>query len=654
MSHKITINPGGANETVYNAGKINQLDFVKTHTALGDYSVRLPHDFSLENRLGDEIHLEKTDGTFLFRGFVRDVSNVDEYRVSGGGQLTEYAEVAGKGIGFDLTRNETTRSPSNILVSDEIQNVWDLTGFSASVTAPSANTSTSGNQVQEANTNAEFNGITSNISDTDPLAVQNGNIEVLDSAFVQDDADATVNPGFNSNEDGYNDGTYTVLNSAGQAIEWEFTTNYEIPRTDVAVRLFVEAQGTDEHTLTVSIDDENIVTGFETNTSLEWDFVGRLSTQSGDTGTLPTGTHTLRTEVDAANTDNLRMDVMAVYDENYSYTFDNSLSSTQGYLDGPQTKPDSVDLTLDQQATTWRITSASVNSTWTATSGNQRIQLRLPPDGSYAPSDGTEDNTSSLSNIGFGSDEGSAVQARLRFGRYGSRSGETPLTGFNGTDLTDWEITITGDDVPVITEDTYEGSWFSVQQSLHADGRMHWKIPHQANSKTVESFPIGSDSQAEPDWTIRDREKTKTLEAGYANNVTVRGSKKSDGTKLKVTVNDSSEESTFGVEHFEANRPDLDTLTKVERTGRQILQRKLQQKEIQGKVTVVAIDLDPGSSYPVTWLDGTSDEIIAEEIRYSVLAGELRGTVVGNIRSKELGSTLAGQRGDLFNTQRGI
>lgn len=665
--HTITLAPGTDSERVIGTGKIGSLRFAREHTALGGFRARVPFDLSLEDRLNDAVHIEDGD-EFLFRGYLLDVENTRSYR-RGPLRDQQFAVLRGKGVAYDLTRNETSRTPTNILVEDEIANVWGLTGFDATVTSHSANTTTDDEQVQEANTTAEFEAISSNIGDTDPLAAQNTNIELLQSLYFSEGESPDRSNGgrgaTNSTESADLSGDDgQIMQSTGDWVEYDFTVDYTIPEEDfeVAVRdddgtergLGDECPGV-EYTVTLDTGTSQVVdTNQATDIILNWSEVGN-GTYGGDgwtSGDIPPGTHTLRIEVTDGkdSVDAYVVDCVAPYDGRFSYNFDNTVDSNDA-LDGPELFPDSHELILDRAPTTWSVNQATLSTSWDDTGGNQRIQLRLPPDGSWGPSDGTEDNTDTITDHGFGSDAGSAVQGRARFSRYGTQS-TTPKNGFNGQKLQSWTLTIDGDDIPVITDKEYEGTHLDILQSLHDEGRMHFDVEHTADSKDAFSYPIGEQTEADPGWTIRGQTKRKTLETGYANEVTGRGARDDDGNRLTQTADDSGEQATFGTHHAEVELPDADTQTEVDRLTRQVLRRRVQKSDATGRIDIVAIGgISPGRAYPIEWADGTTDTIPVELVTYEIRAGELVGTVVFDSDPRELGQRLSATDKEVRTTQ---
>lgn len=677
--HTITIDPGGANETVLNPADIEALDFVKTHTGVGDWQADVTWNPSLDDRLGDEIHIE--DGsTFLFRGFLQSADSAES-----AGQAS--TRIGGLGIAHDLERNGNEITYRNGLVHNAIEDYWDFeapVGFQPQMTDQTADeTLSSFTSQQEADTDAEFTDITS-IADTEPVEVRNSNIELLQTCFFteaesfsnESDSRGTIG----SEDDDFSRQSGRALQNLNALIEWEFTNEYTIPEDafEVAIRM---KDGTGqslgglpgiEYRVILDGGRAEIVDSHptQTNVVLGWKEVGDgfySNTEGWTGGDIPPGTHTVQAKVTDASPDGgddptAFFDVVAPYDNRFGYTFDNSIDANND-LAGPELFPLAYQVEFNRAATTWTITEGQITSSWNDTSNEQQLRMRLPPTGTYQPvtpptsSSGDGDNTETVSvdfttasgNIGVLL--GSAIQGRVQFSRFGSRTGTSPSSGFNGQILQSWDLQIKGDDRPVITESTYEGSDLEILQQLHNEGRMRFTIEHDTGASWFAySYPDGGQVQSQPSWTKISTTKHTDIEDMY-NEVTVRGSRDDDGNRFTITVEDSTSISNFGREHWDEKNPELQSQTEVERVARQILKRKVKQSNVTAEREIVSLDLDAGFAYPIDLPDGTTENVASEEVEYRISDGNIVGRVRFNIMAKRLESRLSRNETGLRSTK---
>lgn len=674
MTATITIDPGGSSETIIPPSDIERVSGVKIHTGLSNWNAEVTYNTDLESLRGSTVWIEDSSTDYFYRGFLLRTEDEE----TPGSAVTR---ISGQGVELDLDRNGNEKTYTNTLVSTAISDYWsNETNFNATVTTHSADSTTTDTQIQEADTNAEFTAITStNLSDTDPVVVRNTNLESAQTCFfieAEAASDDSSTDGFSGTGgiiaaiDEYSEGAGYELEAVGEEARWRVQdvtldagqdldgVDYTIPADNVELAVRHGRSGPrDVPAVEWYVNGDFVgATGDETGIGDVWSKAGidgPISFGEDGTGDAPgyTGGDITSSTVDIravvvanAGANDYNIDGLALYDNRFhdADDFDNTLDANQGNLDGPEQYPisdgtyEDNELELDLAPSTWRVTSASVTSSWDDTSNGQRIRLKLDPDGSYGPTNGDEDNTTSITDFAFGSDEGTAVRAKVRFSNYGSRSGTTPKSGFNGQVLQDWTLTIDGNDVPVITDKTYQGSDLEILQELHSEGRMRYTVTHSKNNKNVDSYPVGSIVKSQPDWTVISTKRVHDIGSRYSNHITVRGQRDTDGNRLKTTISDSDGITEFGQIHWDEKRPDAETQTEVERIARQILKRHLQESDVTAVREIPSIDIQPGYSYPVTGPDGTTTDVASEEVHYRVQQGDVTGRVLFNVNAREL------------------
>lgn len=641
--------PGG-NELLLDAGEIKAAQFNKIHTGLSDFRVSLPIDRDKEDRVLDNFFLEDDSGNLLFRGLIDAIESTESLQRA-------TTTLQGKGPAYRLETSEVVFSVTNELIHNAIDRFWsNETSFSPTVTAPSVSNTTTGTTAQEADTNSEFTDITT-IADTDPLAVRNTNLELLQTCFTQEGEASTSNT--NSNTDA-SDGLYGLVGGdTDSSASYTFNLDYTLPAEDFefAIRYAELSETPDDNNFRWTVNGEEI--GFEAFSSnggfiFEDGAIEQIDTLTKPTQDLEPGTNTLKVEYVGSGSGDIGIDVIAPYDTGdrfggFSYTFDNTVNSSSGYLDGPELFPDSFEFAFDSAATSWNITDGTLTTTWDDTTTNQRIQLRLGSQ-TWFPNDGTEDNTNSVTTD-FGSEVGNVIQGRARLSRYGSTTGQTPLTGINGQKIQSWEITFDANDIPVIESETFEGSQLDVAQDLHQRAGMRFTIEHKKDSLPVESFRAGDVTKTLPDLDEK-RRTTRSDFSEYFNDVTVRG-QRSGGSRLSHNVSDSSEVSSFGRRHFDTTDPSLTTLNDLKVAARQLLIEKIRERDKKGTIEIAPQNITPGFSYDNPFDTGT---IPIEETMYQVRNGNITGSLEFDFRVKnlELGEDIGGIRRNSRNTRRGF
>jgi hypothetical protein len=197
----------------------------------------------------------------------------------------------------------------------------------------------------------------------------------------------------------------------------------------------------DSNTLQVYLDGSAVSGASRTlgGEDLGWFEISNLGTS------ISSGSHTIRVELEESGDVNSEVDVdiSAVYDNRFTYTFDNTVNTTQGYLDGPELYPDlnkidaNESISLDNPFDTARL-----NTSWDDTSNSQLIGVSADGN-SYQEFSNTEDQT-----VTFGSDTNSAY-ARFGISRYspnGARS-QTPRFGYETQAVALFTLTSVGENI---------------------------------------------------------------------------------------------------------------------------------------------------------------------------------------------------------------
>lgn len=657
----IVFAPGTTDERVITEDEIYSsqgVQFERTHTGIGTWRASVRPDPEWQNRFFEEVLIRRDDGTVLFRG---SLLTIDEQR---GSAVTR---LSGKGIAYDLQNGEADVTYQNILAHDAIQQYWDnQTAFSATVVEPTPTRTEDDFPVQDADQDNEFNTITS-IDQTDPLEVTNDSVRLLQSAFVQEGEDST----FGARKRGdtsYSGGLSTFIpgddfSASNDTSTLSFTPEYRIPSENVEFRARVEPvdgtgdgiSNTGEFEVRIeqggTVEDTLFSEQLNTNNlTLDW----RFQSDDYNGADLSAGTTydlviEIITGLDGDAGDELRFDVYAVYDNRFNYTFDNDNGGNDGYLSGPELYPDAFESAFEEAETELNITAARIDSSWDDTSNQQRIQFDAT--GTYAPTDGTEDNTETVEeSVGIPT---RTITGRARWSRYGSRTTATPTTGFQGQTLQSWDLQVDGNNLVVFEDRGFEGSHLTNLQRLHESADMRFAVKHETDAKPVLSFQPGDVSRTLPSINKRDESVRRSVDS-YFNDVTVRGEIQSFG-RLTGREQDFDEKTEYGVQHLDVLRPDLDSQLAVDEAAKSLLEQGLRERVLKGTLVTNPIDVLPGPSY-VNPFDDTEDDVPLEEHRFRLAADSVESQLVFNFRADDLrlAEDVGGLRGDVANIGRGI
>jgi len=616
---------GSAGNLTLTEDDIVRINPVLTHTGLGDFTATIAGNRNVEDFAArqDKI-LFDFNGETEFLGYLTNV----EHTLSSGN-----TRLSGKGIAKRLQETrpdyESLGGPltySNIAVDDAIDDYWSRTEFSNyTVYDQPTETVATDQLIQDVDTQTEWEDILSPIDDTTPLVIQSGELTRLQPSFVTTAEElvalgTTTAAGF-SNQDGYNNGELLRFINIGEYAEFDITLDYTIPTENDINKLVPNIRGIAEGgaginfgTFEVSIDGTKLGE-VQISDDLEWDGLTTATTEQE----YVAGTYTVRFELidrDASDTE-IDIDVFQIGDDRYTYTFDNTLSSTQGYLDGPELYPSISDSAETVTfGTSFNITASDVTTVSNDTSRNQAISVSNTGGDSYT----TFDNTDTVSHSY--STDGREARVRFTIGRTDdTRTGETPLTGYEPQTVDSFEHRVDGNNKSVIVELELSKSHFDNLQTLHEKGDYQFTIEHDDLSianLVVESYSRGDQSRTLP--LDNEIESTPAIAAGnYFNSIYLQG-QLVNGSRPVAEISDSDRVSQDGREISPGVLRDLDISTEAGAAyrARTLLERAKTNNALRGQKTYPAdFSLQVGYAYEVSFGEGPT-ELTAEEISLSL------------------------------------
>jgi hypothetical protein len=278
--------------------------------------------------------------------------------------------------------------------------------------------------VQDADTDSEWPSITS-LDANDPFVISNGELQLAQTSF-NNDLSGTVNDSMSGGEG------QDFQQGAGSNNTVSITLDYETSNLRFYARL-VDTSAEGEFIAMEVTESGDVVAGDITPP----DSLGWTSDSINKTYSPGTYTFTLQTASNLQSEGSATVDLIAVVDDRFTYTFDNTdLSSvSRDYLEGPELFPSGAQATLDVATTRRNISEGVFTSSWKDNDVSGAQAIEIAPDGSTFQA---FNNTTSGSYSFV--DPTQEITTRFTFDRYGSRTGVTPTEGFKGQAVDLWEL----------------------------------------------------------------------------------------------------------------------------------------------------------------------------------------------------------------------
>jgi len=628
-------------------------DLSKVHTGIGDARVDVPQNDAIIPYVQRQDRVNyRIDGSTEWTGYVVGFSGNDRT-----GQWTLRLDGIGKRLEETRPEYETLGNAvvfTNTRLDAAIRDYWGRTPFDATVTDQVPELVAEDEELQSADTTTEWENIYTPEA-TEPIGISNGSLNLLQSAFVQEGEDGSGD--LNTEADGsYSDGSAAELFAlGGSTLQWTITPQYDIDASNVGIAFRDESVGSNND-VEWFFDGEQLDAVTGANKPLGWTDVSDGGFYSsgfdGYTGqTLEAGnSYTLEIQTPSGNSGDYHVDVICVYDRRFNYFFDNDNGGSSGYLDGPELYPGSVETVLDTTGTAFNITSATVTSTWTDTSGTQAIAVSNDNGANFVESTNTATDTFNFTTAGR------EAITRFTLGRYGSRTTATPQTGYLGQQVDNYTLDVDLNDLVVISRLELSRDHFSNLKTLHDYGDFRWVIEHASgdvDTLTVRSFPRGAETRPTPTaFTEVENKSPEVAAENYFNSVYLEGALQDDGTRPTAEVKDDDaiaadrEEITPGV----LRDQNISTEAGAQFRANALLQTALANDELRGTISTYPTYVNPGYSYSVDFGSGT-DEKTLESVSITESAGSVSATYefVTRTRLGETISTLKREGRDLGN-----
>lgn len=606
MTHRVELTDPATGETrTLDELDLERVEFGREHTAMSSFSLATGYDSSLEDyALGDVVI--RFDGEVLFRGTLETVES-NERRVS--------TTLEGRGVERELTNDSAAVTYSDIDAWQAIRDYWDthVDTFDATVHEPPAARETDGEK-QAAETESEFETLL-DAAPTDPLVFEGGGVRLADSSTL---LEGQAFPTGTVVSDGAASGGEALrVNDRNDEAFLGAEFAYDLPSETVAVAARVKAPSGTTPGVEFRFEGETAIS-LTAGDPLDDTYVWLVETVDLAEN-VPAGEHNVALDVVTETGDDLDVDVVVPLDDRFEYTYPDSVND-DGFLDGPEAAPHAFDVVFPAVELDARVVEITAEATLDDTSNEQLIGVSLDAE------NWVDEPNATLVTGSFPSSLRTTAFGRIRLSRYGTSSTSSPATGTTGQTATEWSLATVSENPARIDEQRLEGDHLQNLQRLHELAGMRFSVDHaSAEPFDAESFAPGDVARSAA-WRLED--KTRRLDvSGYANVVTVRGAKDSNGERLTATAENAAGVDRFGEQVVVVTDPNLETKTEVENRAVTELLGRLDELDLSGSLDIVPKAIDPGYSYPVAWGDDGAVETPLERVEYSDSTGGLRGSL---------------------------
>ena len=318
--------------------------------------------------------------------------------------------------------------------------------------------------IQSASTQAQWESI-AQPQINEPIVVDGGEIRTTEiskvgnrQSWTSSESQSTLLTESNF-EDGIAQGIRDVVDSDGNVITdpdnvdsgfpdrlvRTATFEYDVENVAFGLRLFNEngEDITNGAPFEIFIQGERIV-GFGSGFSFPsgWELFGPLNEvniEAGEPVEILLEIDTDRWDPDE-NYEYVVTDVHALYDDDFTFDFQETLDSPEGRLERPSTHPELVDIGLNTATTRRNVTEANFESTWNNTENEQYIEL-ANDENTF-----TRFNNTTNGSVTF-ADAESSVDTNIGLSRFSDGEDRTPLLGNSGQAIDSWQLVANPDAV---------------------------------------------------------------------------------------------------------------------------------------------------------------------------------------------------------------
>jgi len=595
---------------------IVSLNATLTNTGVATFRATISGDRGVERRAQrqDRVNI-KTDDT-KFAGYLLACPHT---RSDG------TTQIRGKGIAKKLQEGRPDTRPvvyDNVFAGDAIEDYWSRTPFgNVTVTKQDPTIVVQDSITQSADTQSEWEAVASAIDPETPVGIENGSLQLLQSAFTREaedfDSAGGSGPSTISRND-FSDGSGINFNEQSDEVEFEIDIGYEIPNGELDFYFRAEVINSGDY-VTFDIFDENndsIGGGLNPPSNLGWGST-TLSSNTASEFSGPTTLTLKPIDIQGSSFGEVEVDVVAPLDNTFNYFFDNTLNELNGYLNGPGLYKFGT-ATTDTTDTTRNIASATVDVTIDSTVDEQRLGLSNDGGATF-----TRDNNTTALTANF-SDAGRQLVTEFRLAGYETGNiarDATPRFNYLGQSIDSFETKVDLDDRVVFVGVEVSKNHFENLQKLHDNSDFVWTIEHDSSDPAnmpVFSFPRGEETRTLDQINDNEIDESPAVEAEqFYNVIALEGGLDSQGNrpfaevKDQDSINDIGEEIPVGL----LRDPTISSDIEAQFIAQALLKKAVANGQLRGTKTIPpTFAPTPGFAYPVSWLDDPTTEVTLEEV----------------------------------------
>ena len=412
------------------------------------------------------------------------------------------------GIGGVELRNRVALERNEVLAESAAK---DLIQNETSYQADVDDTDRAGDEdvvFQSASTTSEFNDIIADVPATEPIIATGDTLTLAQTGFVTE----VDQPNTISRSD-FSDGEGGQFGSAGVTVgSFNATVEYDLPIDNITAYFRGETTNGDAFL-------DPVINGTKYNGTTVPDSLGWDSVDLSGSGSV-SGSTDFSFETDVLNSGSAEIDVVAFVDDRFSYTIDNQVHTSGGYLDGPELYPDAAPVIIPAGESTFNIVAAKLQTTIDDVSGSQALEVSHDDGKTFLPSDGSEQNTESVSVefAGVGTDLETRITLQ-RLSPNGARS-QTPRYGYDSQAISEWDLTADLQFDSILLDFQRDDDLETVLNDIAGD-KFVWSYRIESGTPTIAWTEPGS-RIADSDPDIEDINVEKQVET--FGKVTVKGS----------------------------------------------------------------------------------------------------------------------------------
>lgn len=315
----------------------------------------------------------------------------------------------------------------------------------------------------------------------------------------------------------FSNGAGLVFVTNTEDAEWDFTTNHTIPGGNVSVYVRVAAT-TNAPELTLTLNGYSwtpVPSGLGIAETGWFDLASDpFGTGASYAGGDLSGSETLR--IVAGTDGDIDIDVVAPLDNRYSYTFDNSVNTADGYLDGPETHP-TLEAVFDAYESAFSIVGGAATATINDTSNDQALALSNDRGQTYPIS-----ASNSASVTGSFPNPGATLNLKATLSRYSPNGAQdaTPRFGYDAQRLDAYTLDADIEFRSLLIDESFDDSLASILNQI-LGSQYGWAISVENGTTTFTVDEPGS-TVADRDPEISEANIQKRVQTYAA--VTIKGS----------------------------------------------------------------------------------------------------------------------------------